>query len=397
MALDALNAWRVAAVAVVAGASVGAAATVLQRSTPWTVGDVRVIAAASGPAPRAETSESRFAFGTVGTGHSGSHDFEIRNAGDQPLTLRKGATSCSCTVSEFEATEGGSPDGSLVVPPGERTTVRVKWKGKPPGGPFRQQVTVLTDDPRRPEMVFVIEGMVVPTWKAKPEVLSLARVTASTGGTAVADVYTYGTEPATVTGIELGEGSRMADHLTLATEPMSEADRSAEHGATGGFRVVVTVKPGAPIGTLRDTVKVLFAMPEAVEAELGIDGTVVGDLAMAGPGWDSSQQALRLGTVSGKTGLRTRVFLTAKGPHREAVRPTVREVVPDSLEVTVGEGAAIGSGGAMRIPIDIVIPPGSRAVNHLCSQQGPAGRIVLDTGHPDSPTFTIPVCVAIGP
>jgi len=51
----------------------------------------------------------------------------------------------------------------------------------------------------------------------------------------------------------------------------------------------------------------------------------------------------------------------------------------------------------VRIPIDIEIPSGSRVVNHLCSQQGPAGRIVLDTGHPDSPELTIPVCVAIGP
>jgi hypothetical protein len=118
---------------------------------------------------------------------------------------------------------------------------------------------------------------------------------------------------------------------------------------------------------------------------------------MAGPGWDSSRQALLLGTVSGKAGLRTRVFLTAKGPHRNSVRPTVREVVPEALQVTIGDGSPIGTGGAVRIPIDIVIPPGSRAVNHLCSQQGPAGRIVLATGHPDSPEFTIPVCVAVGP
>jgi hypothetical protein len=91
------------------------------------------------------------------------------------------------------------------------------------------------------------------------------------------------------------------------------------------------------------------------------------------------------------------VFLTAKGPHRKSVRPTVREVVPDSLQVTVGEGRPIGAGGVVRIPVDIVIPAGSRAANHLCSQQGPAGRIVLDTGHPESPEFTIPVCVAVGP
>jgi hypothetical protein len=71
--------------------------------------------------------------------------------------------------------------------------------------------------------------------------------------------------------------------------------------------------------------------------------------------------------------------------------------VPESLEVTVGEAVPVGSGAVLRIPIEIVIPPGSRGVNHICSEQAPAGRIVLATGHPDSPTLSIPVCVAIGP
>jgi hypothetical protein len=178
---------------------------------------------------------------------------------------------------------------------------------------------------------------------------------------------------------------------------LSAEEIAGETGATGGFRLTVDLKPGLPIGPLKRMVRVSFTVPEPLVAEVPLEGTVGGDLVMAGPGWDSSRQALLLGTVSGKTGLRTRVFLTAKGPHRDSVRPTIREVVPESLQVTIGDGTPIGTGGAVRIPIDIVIPPDSRAVNHLCSQQGPAGRIVLATGHPDSPEFTIPVCVAVGP
>jgi len=138
-------------------------------------------------------------------------------------------------------------------------------------------------------------------------------------------------------------------------------------------------------------------MPEEVTAEIPLEGTVGGDLVLAGPGWDSSRQALMLGTVSGTAGFKTRIFLSAKGPHREAVRPTVEETVPDLLEVTIGEGSPVGSGSVIRIPIEIAIPPGSRGVNHICSEQAPAGRIVLATGHPDSPTLSIPVCVAVGP
>ena len=396
MTVEKLNAWWVAAVAAVAGVAIGASGAFLQRSTPWTVGDLRVTSAPSGPAPQVETAETRHAFGTLGTGGSGSHEFVVRNAGDGPLTLRKGTTSCTCTVSDFEAIEGGSADGTRVVSPGGETKIRVQWKGKPPGGPFRQQATILTDDPRRPEVVFTVEGTVVPTWKAIPDLLAVPRLAASSGERVTSDVFTYGTESPAVTEVALDD-PKFAQSVSFATAPLSAEEVAAETGATGGFRLTVDLKPGLPIGPLKRTVRVSFTMPEPLVAEIPLEGTVGGDLVMAGPGWDSSRQALLLGTVSGKAGLRTRVFLTAKGPHRDSVRPTVREVVPEALQVTIGDGSPIGTGGAVRIPIDIVIPPGSRAVNHLCSQQGPAGRIVLATGHPDSPEFTIPVCVAVGP
>ena len=104
-----------------------------------------------------------------------------------------------------------------------------------------------------------------------------------------------------------------------------------------------------------------------------------------------------LGTVSSRSGSQTNLFLTAKGPHRADVKPIVRTVVPDSLEVVVGEGRPVGSGNVIRIPLSITIPPGSAPANHMCSPQAPAGRIVLDTGLPDSPALTIPVCVTITP
>ncbi len=385
----------VAAMAV--GAAIGAAGAVLTHATPWQVGDVRVIdAEAAGPLPRAETSETRHDFGTVGVGGTGSHDFTVRNIGDASLTLSRGATSCTCTVSDFENSEGGSNDARKLVPPGESTRIRVQWRGKGDGGPFRQQATILTDDPRRPELVFVVEGLVVPTWKALPDTVVLPRISTATGDTGTTEIFTYGTSAPSVTEVSL-EDPQSAHLFSLSTEPLDASTIATETGATGGFRLVVNVKPGMPPGPLKGMVRVVFRMPDEQTAEIPVSGMVGSDLVMAGPGWDSSRQALLLGTVSGKAGLRTRVFLTAKGPHRDSVRPTVREVIPDSLRVTVGEGQPIGAGGVVRIPIDIVIPAGSRAANHLCSQQGPAGRIVLDTGHSECPEFTIPICVAIGP
>ena len=393
------SAWVVAVFAVALGAAVGGSSAALDATLrPWRLGDFGpgVLAAPTGDAPKADVPESTHAFGTIGSGAEGEHEFVIGNTGSAPLTLTKGATSCSCTVSDFEAADGVAENAKKIVAPGSNTKVRLKWRGKGSGGPFRQQATVFTNDPRRPEIAFVIEGTVVPTWKAVPESIVLSQISAGAAVQATARIFTFGKDPP-----EIGKLSttdpQTSQFFSLSSAPLAAQEIAAETGATGGFLLSVDVKPGLPIGPLRQTITVELRIPEELVVDLPIEGSVAGDLALAGNAWDSSQQALLLGTVSGKIGSRAQVVLTAKGPHRAAVKPVVREVVPSSLVVEVGDGKPVGSGGVIRIPLSITIPPGSPPANHRCSHQAPAGRVVLDTGHPDSPTLTIPVCIAIGP
>lgn len=394
MALRLPSAGTIAAAAVVIGSVVGAATAVVDVTTrPWQVGDFRPVSDVTDgrPTGAVEADDTVHAFGTVGTGAKGSHAFAVRNAGSGPLSLKRGATSCTCTIAGFE----GGTDDRIVLPPGAVTQVRLEWQGKGPGGPFRQQATILTDDPRRPEVVFVVEGTVVPTWKAVPEAIQLARLSATEGGEAEVKVFTYGDVPPEVTSIAIDH--ERSDTIGLSTAPLTSSDVATEVGATGGVLVTIALPAGLPLGRLRSTITLVLRMPEEVTVEIPVEGTVTGDLLIAGAGWDRERQALLLGTVSGQKGLRTELFITARGPHRDRFRPTVREVVPDVLEVNVGEPAPVGSGGVMRVPVTVTIPAGSRAVNHLCSQQAKPGRIVLETGHPETPELTIPVCVAIGP
>jgi hypothetical protein len=398
MAVRGPAAWKVALFAVVVGGSVGAVTAALEaRLRPWQIGGFRPGSGrVDADAPRAEADETVHAFGTLGLGAKGRHVFTIRNVGAGPLTLTRGASSCSCTIGDIGGENGTAPDARRVVPPGGSAAVTVKWTGKGAGGPFRQQVTILTDDPRRPEIPLVVEGTVVPTWKAVPEAVVLPRIAAGSGARAGVSVFTFGSAAPTVQDAVV-DGDDAERRCAVSTQPLDAAALAAEPGATGGFRVDVELRPGLPLGRLRRTVTIRFDMDGEVVAEIPVEGVVGGDLLLAGPGWDATRQALVLGTVSGREGLTTKLFMTAKGDHAATVRPVVREVVPASLVVAVGEPAPVGSGGSVRIPLEIAIPPGSRPANHLCSETGPAGRIVVDTGHPDTPTLTIPVCVAIGP
>jgi hypothetical protein len=140
MAVRTPGTWSLAAVA---GSLAGIGGSGLRAMLmPWQVGDlIRVARDIPLDAPRAEVVETTHSFGTIGTGASGSHRFEIRNTGGGPLSLTRGSSSCSCTVGDFEGLESNAPDARKVVPPGESTRVTVQWQGKPPGGPFRQQAS----------------------------------------------------------------------------------------------------------------------------------------------------------------------------------------------------------------------------------------------------------------
>ena len=400
MSFRAPNAWLVAACALAIGSAIGGGtATIESAVRPWKVGDFAPAAFQppdGSDAPQVDVAQTHHAFGTIGAGAEGSHDFVIGNTGTVPLRLSRGATSCSCTVSDFEVSDGATDTTTKEVAPGTTTKVLLKWRGKGSGGPFRQQATIFTNDPRRTEIAFVIEGTVVPTWKAVPESIVLSKLSSSSGEKATARIFTFGKEPPVIGELST-EGPQASQFFSLSWSALEPHEIAAETGATGGFLLRVDVRPGLPLGPLRDRIQIPLRIPEEITAELLLEGTVAGDLALAGTAWDSSRQALLLGTISSKAGAHTELFLTAKGPHRDAVQPVVREVLPKSLDVFVGKGKPIGSGSVIRIPITITIPPDSPPSNHLCSQQALAGRIVLDTGHPDTPTLTIPVCIAIGP
>jgi hypothetical protein len=391
------NAWFAAGMAAFLGAAFGGGIAMLEAaSRPWRAGDFAVGGMRrSGPSPTIDVPETQFNFGDIDIGGTGSHEFIIRNTGDAPLELTRGVTSCSCTVSDFEETDGGSKSVKLV-PPGGSTRLQVQWEGKGDGGPFRQQASVSTNDPRRPQIAFVVEGTVIPTYKTMPQSISLAKLSAGTATQATVRVFTFGTEPPSIDSLTLDD-EKTAHFYSLTSAPLEPAEVAAETGATGGFQITVDIRPGLPIGPLRQTIMAVFRTPEEVTAEIPMEGSVSGDLALAGQAWDSSREALVLGMVSSRTGSQTSLFLTAKGPRRADVKLALQEVVPDSLQVVIGEGRPVGNGNVIRIPLSITVPPGSGPANHIGSPQAPAGRIVLDTGLPDSPTLTIPVCVTITP
>ena len=69
--------------------------------------------------PRAEVvGGEQHDFGSMLRNAKGSHDFTIKNTGDEPLDLEVRATTCKCTLGELDNSQ---------LQPGESTTVHMTW------------------------------------------------------------------------------------------------------------------------------------------------------------------------------------------------------------------------------------------------------------------------------
>ena len=423
------KAWIVAVFAAVVGATIGGATAVSELLLrPLQIGEVSIVSPIStGPAPRLVTPEVTYDFGRMTVGQKGKHEFAFTNQGEAPLELTKGATSCTCTISGLEQN---------TIAPGETANVKLEWKANPggPGGDFRQTALITTNDPLRPEVTLTIQGKAFAMWDPFPSGIVFSDLQPDAVVSASAKVITNGVAPPIVTSVRVSQESNVitnpvdqaddevaraaevaeSPYFTAIAEPLDKESYESIPGASGGLLLTVTTVPPLPIGDINNQLEVVFTIPDERGegdddrvptpeppggwlAKLAVQANVVGPIGVAGASWDASRELVRIGSISSTTGTQLKLFVTAKGEHRDTVRPVVVETVPASLKVEVGEPTAIGEGVVVRIPLSISIPAGSPTCNHLGSKLGGLGRIVLETGHPDVPQLTIPVRVAVSP
>ena len=103
--------------------------------------------------------------------------FTFKNAGDEPLVLLNGETSCMCTTARVESDAGTS---ALIVMRGHGPTARIyhvidpeeeakliatfdpNAHGPKGTGPIMRDITITTNSKRTPEVKFRFRGNVIP-------------------------------------------------------------------------------------------------------------------------------------------------------------------------------------------------------------------------------------------
>jgi hypothetical protein len=340
------------------------------------------------PHPHAVVVDSdTFNFGHMQQDAHGHHTFEIRNEGGAPLSLIKGSTSCKCTLSEL---------ADNLVQPGESAKVHLEWSASVGEGEFRHHATVRTNDPRRPVITLTIEGHISRSHKVAPRELLFSSIDVGKGASGEVFIYAYDSDSLAIIRHEYLQ-SASAQYFDLQIEDMKAELLNKEEGAKAGKIVRVVVKPGLPLGELRQRIRLVLDLPGEPTVELSVDGHVIGDIAIVGPSpWDDSLSALNLGVVKSDEGFRSSgMYLLAKGDHRDQLDLKVHEIRPDILQIEFEAPQPLPDQELVKVPFTVVVPPGAAAGAHNGTFDAPAGRIDIDTGHPTTPRLRLFVLFSV--
>jgi hypothetical protein len=177
------------------------------------------------------------------------HTFIIRNAGQAPLRLTRGPSSCACTVTKL-------PD--QPVPPGGRADVTMaisesakRDQLKP--GPFSRDIHVLTNDPDHPDIALAVRGTVNRRVNVVPSPVTLAldssKPLSPQERSFEAWVYSERWE-----GFELSVARASQPQMQWHIEPATAA-KLKELQARHGYRVVVTLPPEMAEGHFAEWIK----------------------------------------------------------------------------------------------------------------------------------------------
>ena len=326
-------------------------------------------------------------FGVMDRGDTREHRFVFRNDGTKPLILGKPRTTCMCMLPDV---------GKGGIPPGETREVILRWTAKKHEMEFRQTATMSTSDPLRSVVTLNVYGRVVPRSRSIPATVDVGRITTASAIEKQTIIYGYQSEELTVAHTRWLK-PELADAFDVEFRDATIDELEREPDAKAALVCQLKIQPGLPLGALHQRLIVDLKADRKTSLEIPIIGKVVGDVTIVGRDYRADDRTLSIGHVSQAEGEKATLFLTAKGPHREEVKPTVKLVEPaESLSVTFDPPRSNRNGASYMHTFRIEVPAGSPFVNRLGNTpDNPAGRIVIETNHPEIPEIELKVRFAV--
>lgn len=303
--------------------------------------------------PKAVAEELEFDFDQLPNKTMNSrHVFKVRNEGQAPLNFKGASVSCNkCTFVDLP---------EAPIEPGQTGEIVVRWNVDTFEDHFRQSATIGTDDPEQETLHFVISGKVVRPLQIEPKKVVFSSV--QVGQPAEAKVFM---------------SAYFNDHLQVLKQTFSDeastkffdvaaADVPKDKlpaGAKSGVELTLKLKPGLPVGSFSQELKIQTNLEAEEEVSVPITGEIGGAINIFGTDWERDHRYLNVGNISQSQGDKHTVYVLMHGAEDIELGPP--EVNEDVLKVRYGETQALKGGALLKVPVEIEIPPGSPLVNHM--------------------------------
>jgi Protein of unknown function (DUF1573) len=360
--------WVVLAVVVVV---LTTAATLVVQFAPssseqW---KLPVAPAKAGPAPKVEViGELTHEFGEMPQESTGKKSWTVKNVGEGELELWMENSTCMCTFAKFK---NGS---KAIVKPGDSTEIDLEWKTNHVNGDFRKGANIGTNDPDKPTFPLFVHGKINPPVILLPgDTIDLRQVAIDDPKGVFLAMYSPDLPNMKVTKISTSKPGL----LTAEAKPMPEEDLK-QGKIKGGQKVYINIKPGFPIGTMREEILIHTDHPLRPEIKITVVGSVSGPISVL-------PERLRLVSIKSTEGGSGEVTLLVRGG-KTANFEVVKK--PDNLDVTIeASDTSADRKGRYRVKVDV---PKGTIPGYI------DGEIVIKSDFPNVGELKIPVNILVG-
>lgn len=315
-----------------------------------------------------------FDFGIAQIGDTGSHVFEVRNAGQSDLTLTPVNKEDSGVVARVE----GTP-----VPPGETAELIVEWTILYYEENFLQSVQLDTNDPELPSLSLRIMGRVPPAVRQQQSRLGYRNVRASEGFEGYFDIYAYFEDDLEVLGHEwLDPETESFIEVRYEDLPLDHESLIGKEEVKSAVRIWVHSLPGMPAGILREAITVKTNKQTQRPLQVGLIADVRGALSLeAGSGisYDSEINVVDLGRINRFSKKTATLNVAVNLPEFESDTLTleVESVDPsDVLSVKIAESKSVGKG--LIIPVELTLQGNGQSISRLGPTEDLLGNVRLN-------------------
>ena len=338
------------------------------------------------PAPHAvaEVPETVFEFGNIERGTSMSHEFVIRNVGDEPLHVDVESTTCKCTVGDLSDNH---------VEPGDETKVLLEWVAKTAPGPFRHGAVLGTNDPNQRSINLTVEGQVVESTAMYPAELYFGTLRSGETKQVSLHLMQFLEDEIEVLDYQLSD-EQLAEQVEIEIVEATPAELPSE-GAVAGLKVTATYQSDKVIGPFQGWVELTTNLKNAETLNVPIFGNVVGDVSIFHPAWQEKKGLLRMGTFASKEGKMIKLTVAVRGEHSKDTRLEVAEVDPPALLATLGEPKQMGPNFIKHVPLELEVPPGTSPMVRLGEPISSDAYVILKSNNGEIPDVRLRVQFAV--